>query len=112
MLQLDRHFPRRKSDIKLRTALVVWLGVGSSLTCLVLAYAFYMRYREQPPPSNLEAIGAIVRSGGYACTQVCALDRSGPGDETAITCGTTAGATACTNTVRYTLSVARSPRQP
>ena len=47
MLQLDRDFPRPKSDIKRRTSLVIWLTVGFSLISLIFAYAFYMRYRDE-----------------------------------------------------------------
>ena len=116
MLQLERGFPRRKSDIKRRTALVVWLVMGSSLLSLTFTYVFYMRYQEhellQLSQGDRAAVGALVRSSGYSCSQVCAIDRPGAGNETTVTCGTTAGINACTTTVQFVVSIARASHRP
>lgn len=112
MLQLDRDFPRPKSDIKRRTSLVIWLTVGFSLISLIFAYAFYMRYRDeedqQIPWRDREAIVALLRSNGYVCTQICATDRDETGKNTIVTCGTAPAPNSCAQMVRYELSIASS----
>jgi hypothetical protein len=110
MLQLDHEFLRRKSSRRLRSMLVVWLSVGFSLTSLVFAYTFYMRYRDQGErsfsPADREAIASLLRSNGNSCAQVCAIGRDDSSKSTMIACGTAPAPNACARTVRYSLSIA------
>jgi hypothetical protein len=115
MLQVDREFLRRRSSQKLRTTLVVWLSVGFSLTSLIFAYTFYMRYRDQGAqgfsPADREGVASLLRSNGNECAQVCAIDRDEIGKGTTVACGTAPAPNVCARTVRYSLSIAPLARQ-
>ena len=115
MQRIQPNFPRRSaSDIRLRTSLVTWLGIGLSLVCLVLAYSFYMRYEadtgEMRVAGEQDALASIIRGKGLACSRVCAVDRHEDGERSVVTCGTEAPPRSCARTQKYAVSILVSPQ--
>jgi hypothetical protein len=114
MYQTHHDISRRSaSDIRLRTSLVTWLGIGLSLFSLACAYTFYMKYRadadELRAASAQDELAAMIRAKGLVCTRVCAATALDAGGRSVVTCGIEQAPRSCARTQNYAFSITLAP---